>query len=297
MAFFSNAKRFGIVALTVTSLALSSCILLPGKFASTLDLRSDGTFTFTYDGQMLFLPMNEEFASKEPGDAAVGEAAIEAAWEPSCFDEETYEQRDCTEEEKAERIRQDEEMRAQMAKSEKERNEQLVRLLAGIDPKDPEAGNKFAAQLERQAGWESVVYRGNGVFDVKYRITSRIDHDFAFPSIEGMNFIPPFVQVNRRDGGTVRVNAPGYSAQAITSGLSPPFLLFGQSMGATEPIAGNGEEEMMKFIDGSFVVTTDAEILANNTDVGPVARGSDKSLEWKINSVSSQAPTALIRIR
>ncbi|MCR2832943.1 hypothetical protein [Parerythrobacter lacustris] len=297
MAFFRNARHFGIVALTVASLALSSCILLPGKFASTLDLRSDGTFTFTYDGQMLFLPMSEEFASEEPGDTPVDEAAIEAGWEPSCFDEETYEQRDCTEEEKAERIRQDEELRAEIARSEKERNEQMIRLLAGIDPKDPEAGNKFAAQLERQAGWESVVYRGNGVFDVKYRITSRIDHDFAFPSIEGMNFIPPFVQINRRDSGAVRINAPGYSAQAITNGLSPAFLLFGQSMGASDPMAGKGDDDMMQFIDGSFVVTTDGEILANNTDEGPVARGSDKSLEWKINSHASQAPTALIRIR
>lgn len=297
MAFLSNARHFGIVVLTFASLTLASCILLPGKFASTLDLRSDGTFTFTYDGQMLFLPMNEEFASKEPGDAAVDAAAAEAAWEPSCYDEETYEQRDCTEEERAERIRQDEEMRAEIAKSEKERNEQMIRLLAGIDPKDPEAGNKFAAQLERQAGWESVVYRGNGVFDVKYRITSKIDHDFAFPSIEGMNFIPPFVQINRRDGGAVRINAPGYSAQAATSGLSPAFLLFGQSMGAADPVPDTGNDEMMQFIDGSFVVTTDGEILANNTDEGPVARGSDKSLEWKINSISSQAPTALIRIR
>jgi hypothetical protein len=297
MTSLFTSRRLGIGLVAAACLALAGCILLPGKFASTLDLRSDGTFTFTYDGQMLFLPMSDEFANKEPGDAPVDDAAVDAAAEPYCYDEETFEERACSEEEKAERLREDEEMRAAIAKSEKERNEQLVRLFAGIDPKDPEAGSKFAAQLERQAGWESVVYRGNGVFDVKYRITSRIDHDFAFPSIEGMNFIPPFVQVSRRDGGTVRVNAPGYSAQAVTSGLSPAFLLFGQGMGATDPMAGNTDEEMMQFIDGSFIVTTDGEVLANNTDEGPVARGSDKALEWKINSVSSQAPTALIRIR
>ena len=142
-----------------------------------------------------------------------------------------------------------------------------------------------------------MVYRGNGIFDVKYRITSRIDHDFAFPSIEGMNFIPPFVQIHRRDGGVIRINAPGYSAQAVTNGLSPAFLLFGQGMGASEPMANKSDDEMMQFIDGSFIVTTDGEILANNTDEGPTSTETGKSLEWRVNSVSSQAPTALIRIR
>ena len=30
------------------SLLLAGCFLLPGKFASTLDVRRDGAFTFTY---------------------------------------------------------------------------------------------------------------------------------------------------------------------------------------------------------------------------------------------------------
>lgn len=290
--FSSTAKRFGIAVLMATSLLLSGCLLLPGKFASTLDLRADGTFTFVYEGQMLFLPMSKELAGELSNDTAV--ETVDAAWEPFCYDEETFEERACTEEEKAQRIKENEEMRAGMAKSEKERQEQMVRLLAGIDPKDPEAGNKLAAQLERQAGWDSVTYRGDGVFDVKYRITSQLDHDFAFPAIEGMNWVPPFVHITRRDGGAVRIDAPGYSTQAPSNGMSPAFLLFGRGFGT-----GAGSDDMpdLDLIDGSFTLTTDGEILANNTDEGPAPRGSDKTLEWKVGPASSQAPTALIRIR
>ena len=49
-------------------------------------------------------------------------------------------------------------------------------------------------------------------------------------------------------------------------------------------------------MDGTFVMTTDAEVLANNTDLGPQPFTTGQRLEWKVNSRSQAAPTALIRL-
>jgi hypothetical protein len=40
------------------ALALSACIVAPGKFVSTFDLRKDGTFTFSYDGEIHLLALS-----------------------------------------------------------------------------------------------------------------------------------------------------------------------------------------------------------------------------------------------
>lgn len=52
----------------------------------------------------------------------------------------------------------------------------------------------------------------------------------------------------------------------------------------------------MPTLDGVFTLTTDGEILANNTDEGPAATASGKVLQWKVNERSKEAPTALVRI-
>lgn len=294
MNFKPYAKRLGAGLIVLTSLTLASCILLPGKFDSSLDLRSDGTFTFDYEGQMLFLPLSKEF-----GDRGVdGEVSTtEAVAEEYCYDDNTFDERECTAEELEEFKRQNAEARERSNQAARERNEQMAKMLGGVDPADPEAGQKFAAQLERQAGWDSVKYIGDGLFEVKYAISSRLTHDFAFPAIEGMNFIPPFVQMHRRDGGAIRINAPGYSAQAVTNGMNPALLMFGQSFGSAPTGNGKSEIDMANLVNGTFSITTDGEILANNTDQGPVDTETGRRLSWNVDASSTQAPTALIRIR
>lgn len=49
-------------------------------------------------------------------------------------------------------------------------------------------------------------------------------------------------------------------------------------------------------LDGTFRIVTDGEVLANNTDEGPVDTTAGKVLEWSINKRTQTAPTALIRL-
>jgi len=49
-------------------------------------------------------------------------------------------------------------------------------------------------------------------------------------------------------------------------------------------------------VDGTFTVTTDAPILANNTDEGPEAGAVGQMLIWEINSRAPAPPTALLQL-
>jgi len=49
-------------------------------------------------------------------------------------------------------------------------------------------------------------------------------------------------------------------------------------------------------LDGTFTITTDGAILANNTDEGPAAGTTGKQLSWKITRRTTAAPMALIQL-
>gem|GEM_PF-6770588 len=87
-------------------------------------------------------------------------------------------------------------------------------MLGGIDPADPAAAEELAARLRRQTGWNRVDNKGDGLFDVSFSLTGRIDHDFLFPTIEGFPRSNFFVVLSRRQGGTVRIEAPGFVPQS-----------------------------------------------------------------------------------
>ena len=61
---------------------------------------------------------------------------------------------------------------------------------------------------------------------------------------------------------------------------------------------GKGDELMprMPELDGMFSIVTDAPILANNTDEGPVSDAAGQKLNWKINIRAASPPTALIKL-
>lgn len=289
-------RRLPALALLMAgSLLLSSCFVIPGKFTSALDLRSDGTFSFSYEGEILFLALAEGEKDEEEDGEHLEELAIEAEAEDVCFDEETFEDRDCTEEELAEREAERLAREEQQAASERRMNDQMKRMLAGVDPSDPEAGNKIAEMLERQAGYDSVTYKGEGKFDVRFAVNSTLDHDFTFPSIEGMTFVAPFVSVYRRDGGVVRVNAPGFSSEAIMNGMNPALLAMGSAFPGGNS-SGPDPSELEGILEGTFTISTDGEILANNTDEGPTMTAAGQQLLWEASPQLSQIPTALIRL-
>jgi hypothetical protein len=49
-------------------------------------------------------------------------------------------------------------------------------------------------------------------------------------------------------------------------------------------------------LEGSFTITTDGDVLANNTEVGPITVATGKSLAWKVNTRTQAAPMALIKL-
>lgn len=49
-------------------------------------------------------------------------------------------------------------------------------------------------------------------------------------------------------------------------------------------------------LNGTLVLTTDGQILANNTDEGPTMWPTGQRLEWKITPRTTTPPTALVRV-
>jgi len=279
-------RRVGAMLAATIALMLSGCLLMPGKFASTLDVREGGTFTYTYDGEIHLLALSKL--------AQMGAEADEEFAPEACYDDDINE-RECTEEELAEQRAAWNEGAAER-EAKKARDAEAARaMLGGIDPSDPAAADELAARLRRQTGWKSVDHKGDGLFDVSFALTGKIDHDFHFPTMEGFPLSNVFVAVTRRTDGTVRIEAPGFAPQSGGN----PFQGMLAGMGGVPLPNEDGKPGAagMPKIEGTFTVTTDGEILANNTDEGPASTAGGKALRWAINVRTKAAPTALIRVQ
>lgn len=269
------------------SLLLTGCLVSPGKFESQLVLKSEGTFSFAYEGEIFFLGLSKL--------AQMG-AASEEFEAATCYDD-NYDEVECTEAELDEQ-RSAWEANAQ-ARAEKAQKEaaQMAQLMGGIDPTDPEATEELRQLLLRHRGWNRVEHKGDGLFDVSYAVEGELSHDFMYPVIEGFPSANLFVQVILRDNDAVRVNAPGFSAE---NDNNPMGAMMGGMAGLANLGNGGGEGPELPdlpVLDGTFRIITDGEILANNTDEGaqPAANGW-KTLDWKIDQRTASAPTALIRL-
>jgi hypothetical protein len=299
MTIFSNLRLRAAALLTGFALALSGCFMSPGKFTSELALTGPDTFTFSYEGEIFFLALSK---------LALMGATTEEAFTPSdCYNEETYETRECTAEEIASQRAEWDAGAAERAAKAKKDAEMMKAMMGGIDPTDPKATEEMVRLLERQKGWNRVVHKGDGLFEVSYQVSGTLGHDFMFPTIEGFPATNPFVQMILRDGGQVRINAPAFVFQ---SGDNPMGAMMGgmgslaglAAMGAAEQGGENGNAEAaqipgMPVLDGTFSVRTapGMRILANNTDEGAgKATDGGEVLVWKISPRTSAAPTALI---
>lgn len=272
-----------ILALVIPFL-LAGCLLSPGKFVSQLELMKDGGFTYAYKGEIQMLAL-----SKLAAMGSKSEVQFEAK---ECYEDDGFEVRECTSQEiDAQKAEWDADADTRRMKREEEA-QQMKALMGGMDPSNPEAAEEFAEQLSRQKGWNSVVHRGDGLFDVDFSISGKLTHDFAFPTIEKLPVGSSFVTVILRKDGKLRVDAPGFAAQGAGN---PMQGMMGGIMGMAG--AGNGEGEKLPTLampDGNFIIVTDGKILANNTDEGPGAHTKGQMLNWKITPRTEQAPTALI---
>ena len=139
-----------------SALMLSGCLLSPGKFASELQLMEDGSFSYSYDGeiQMLALSKLAEMANKS-----------EDKFEAECWDDD-FEDRECTAAEVAEQKKEWEASAAERREKNAKEAEQMKAFLGGIDPSNPEAARELAERLQRQRGWNAVEYKGAIYFKI-----------------------------------------------------------------------------------------------------------------------------------
>lgn len=277
---------------TAAALVLAGCIVSPGAFQASLDLRRSGEFTFAYSGEIYLLALSQLADMANEAEAS-GDEFIEQP----CYDDEDFEERACTEEEIA-RQKQDWEDQAASRKASAERDTEAMKaMLGGIDPADPEAAEELAERLRRQEGWKRVEYRGDGLFDVEFELTSRMGHDFAFPTFERFPMSNSFVSAILRQGEVVRIEAPGFASQ----GSGNPFQGMMTGMAGVMGAAGAAQSDSQAVskvpeMNGTFRIVTDGEILANNTDEGPQATAAGQVLEWKVNRRTQSPPMALIKL-
>jgi hypothetical protein len=244
------------------ALLLTSCLWGPGKFASELTLRRDGSFALDYRGEIVL---------QTPSDQDL------QPWTDSkakCQD--VGKPRPCSKTEITE----------QKAVYDKKRQDSLnIAKAFGLPGLDDESNRAFAGKLMKYAGWRSVTYRGNGVFDVDYHVDGRATQDFLFPALPDNDLIMPFIAIRRRADGSVLVTAP-----AMTGGAGPLAARAGAA--ATEGLKGGPVSRAQ----GRFTVITDGEILTNNSEDGPAPHPLGKQVHWDVGPASNKIPETLIRL-
>jgi hypothetical protein len=169
--------RFAFVA--AASLVLSSCILSPGMFVSTLHIAKDRSFTFTYAGEVILLdPSGAMQQGMQQGLAGASPSADDAMGD-------------------------DGDVSANMADE------------APPAPAAPAAetaqqiaeGKAIAEALSREVGYRSAAYLGKNKFRVDYVLNGRLDRSFAYPINLDAKSIIPWIAVEVRKDRTARVTA------------------------------------------------------------------------------------------
>ncbi|HEX8262502.1 MAG TPA: hypothetical protein VF547_06475 [Allosphingosinicella sp.] len=172
--------RFAFVA--AAALVLSSCILSPGKFVSTLHIAKDRSFTFTYAGEVILLdPAAAMQQGMQDGLAGAAPPAENGMGEAGEAD-------------------------VNMAD------------VAGSAPAAPAAetaqqvaeGKAIAAALSKEVGYRSVEYLGKNKFRVDYAMSGKLDRSFVYPINLDAKSVIPWVAVEVRTDRTVRVKAMAF---------------------------------------------------------------------------------------
>ena len=157
-------------------LMLGACLVTPGKFESTLDIRADRQFSFTYKGEIISSDMKGLGA---PGNDPVGDGS------PEKKDSALH--------------------KTAMQKGHEEG------FGGGSAAGDEAQMLAMAAALSKEKGFRSARYMGNHRFEIDYAISGRLTHSFLFPFNSDAEIVLPFVAIELRGDDRVRVKAPGYS--------------------------------------------------------------------------------------
>ncbi len=233
---------------------------------------------------------SDDAASAAAADAAAAAvaAAADAAADAAASD---VEERECTAAEIAEQKTTWDEQQAESKKKKEEQKKMFAMMLGGIDPKDPDTIKRFTKEVERLAAWNKVEHLGDGVFMIDYSTKGHLADDFAFPVIPRYALGEPMIHVTRWDNGRVRVEAPSFHNDPDFSAMA--MLGAGGMMG----MAGGKKPADPIKVKGTFTLTTDAKILANNTEEGPEdTAGGLQILRWDIGPATFGPPMALLKM-
>lgn len=254
------------LSILVAPLLLTSCLLVPAKFVSTLDIQPDRTFTFTYVGEVMLLKssrpdMNapdadgEEKGSEQSFGAPAGE-------EPRMFPIA---------------------VKSASGKPAKPGED------FGESSEDVAQIKRLAEMLRNEYGYRSVRYLGDRKLAIDYRISGTLDHAFLFPFNPDGEIIVPFVAIELRGKDRVRVKAPGFASEGASSPMSGMGGLGGAMGSADNPASA---------LDGTFTLTTGAEIVSQNQEDGAqtLPDGSRKII-WTATPLTKGAPMAVLKVR
>lgn len=304
-------KILRTLSVLAASTMLSGCFLVPGKFGADVDIRKAGDFTVAYKGEIIF-QMPDDFAGNkmkpkawndafatcyasgrtvtdEYASVEMHETAIKGAEDGSIDgqDEDTREVA-CSTKQVAELRKTYETEKAEAAARKAEDADKMAQMF-GFSGSGDEANQKFAAALMKYDGWKNVTYKGKGTFDVDYRYTGKLTHDYVFPIFPKMDMIFPFIMVRKRADGAVTVTAPALIGGGIKA-------LAGRAKMMGDAMASRDMPESPQTA-GLFTVTTDGEILSNNSEDGPTSDPKGKKVVWDVNPMTDRLPEMLIKIK
>lgn len=235
------ARLTRIATVLLAPLLLASCVLAPGKFTSTLKIDADGSFAFTYVGEVI-------------------DAEPEGTDDTPSFDDAD-----------------DKQTPAQKAKAKAD--------AAAKKSAETEAKRRaLAAALTKEAGYRKVAYMGKGKFLIDYAIAGKLSHDFIWPFNLDAEILIPFVAIELRQGGVVRVKAPAF-ANSNDSMKAIPGM-------SDLPTSGSAPSQL----DGVFTLDTDAEIISQNNEEGAAAANGRRTISWKVTAQTKDAPAAVLKL-
>lgn len=261
IAWASAACMIGIVLL------LPGCLVTPGAFESSLDIRADRSFSFAYKGQVIASDM-EGSAGLETLDGAEDPLGgpmpdgEQSAYSTALLWEWTEQGKQAGPDARS------------PAPEERFDGED------GARADDDARMQAIAAALLKEKGFRAARYMGRRMFEIDYAIDGALTHAFLFPFNIDARIVLPFVAVEMRGPDRVRVKAPGYA----------------NSEDKGRALMGAGPDEAAaKALNGTFTLTTDATIVSQNQEEGATDGPRGKQLRWTVTSLTSEAPMAVLQ--
>lgn len=273
-------------AVLAMTFLLSACLVTPGKFVSTLDIRADRSFTFTYKGEVLVFDIGNEMkglgdTNSDSGDddgaqSFDGEPSESSLFRQIAMQNSKIPAGNAGPANNATGSNADEDF-SDVAQGTDAGNASGGMLNAETSKAKMEA---IAEALSKERGYRSVKYVGGNKFEIDYAITGTLDHGFVYPFNIDAEIVFPFIAIEMRGADKLRVKAPGFANDE------------GKSSGMGDA------KKTREAVDGTFTLTTTAEIVSQNQEDGPTTLPDGRrQIMWRVTPLTKDAPTAVLKVK